>query len=301
VSDQARIFAALAPQAAARTVETVQASRDANGFNPMLRTAVSGWLEVFRAAPPELRHLSKDRGGFFLGMLLMAMQADHARIPLRTVKQYCQAGGIASPGRVSAFVGYLVQRGFIVQEAGEEGVVLTLTEGLAALFRDHLRSDIRGLGLVTDNVEGALEALDGPAVFDAARWIAIFSILSANATSWHSQVIGEIGERTAGMQILWDLILSEGDPDPTAASEANVSIAALARRYEVSRPHVRKLLNDCAADGFLTWITPRRVAFTPRFIDAATMTWSWVFTGLRITFEAWLDDRSGQNASVAGV
>lgn len=299
MSEQDRIIAALAPRAAVRSLEAARAFRDTNGFNRLLRAAVAGWLEVFRAAPPELHHLSKDRGGFFLGLLLMAMQAEGPPIPLQLVKRHCHAGGIASPGRVSAFVRFLVQRGYIVQHVDRDGAVLTLSERLAALYRAHLRSDLRALALVTDELAGTSEALDGEAVFDAARWVVIYSSLPAGPSPWHSIAVERLGERSAGMQILWDLILSERDPDPLAACEANVSIAALARRYEVSRPHVRKLLQDCHAEGGLAWVGPGRIAFSPRFVDEATLTWAWIFMGLRATFGAWLEHRSGQNAPLA--
>jgi DNA-binding GntR family transcriptional regulator len=50
-----------------------------------------------------------------------------------------------------------------------------------------------------------------------------------------------------------------------------ISVSRLARRFGVSRPHVLKLLNDAASEGFIERIGPAgdRAVVLPRLADAA--------------------------------
>jgi hypothetical protein len=67
-----------------------------------------------------------------------------------------------------------------------------------------------------------------------------------------SPALYPLAERNAGLVILFSLFLaSDAGAGMTSARPAAISIAALARRFGVSRPHVLKLLRDAETLGFV--------------------------------------------------
>jgi CRP-like cAMP-binding protein len=78
-------------------------------------------------------------------------------------------------------------------------------------------------------------------------------------------------DRNAGVLIAYSLLLAgeRGDAFPPQRP-VRLSISAAARRFGVSRVHVRKLLRDAEDEGYLarTGSADGEVALQPRFIDA---------------------------------
>jgi hypothetical protein len=298
LDEQMRIAAVLSPYAATLNETAVAAFRESPGFDVMLRRAVDGWLTVFQAAPPELRYLSKDRGGFMLAFLMMGLQGASPEISLNGLKMLCQAAGFASPGRVGAFVGYLMQRKIVTEvETAGRGAVLHLGAPFADLFRSHLRSDIMALEAMSPSVLEASALLEGDGVFEGSLWVCTLNALITRPPSAYSAILELPGQRSAGIQILWDLILSGTREHPDRLIETSVSIAAIARRFEVSRPHVTKLLDDCAATGLVEWIGPGRMAISAGFVEAAELGWSSIFLSTRVAFQAWIADKAASRAT----
>jgi hypothetical protein len=100
--------------------------------------------------------------------------------------------------------------------------------------------------------EAILAALDDPAVRLALvismveRFRAGFRFIS------HAPGLGLFGERNAGLFVLMSLIIAgEADDSVPPSRPVPISMAALARRFRVSRPHVLKLLRDAADGGFI--------------------------------------------------
>jgi hypothetical protein len=80
----------------------------------------------------------------------------------------------------------------------------------------------------------------------AERFLAGFRVAT------HAPQLGLFGERNGGMLIFASL-LAAGEADDTVppSRPVSVSIAGLARRFAVSRPHVLKLLRDAEAQGLI--------------------------------------------------
>ena len=60
-----------------------------------------------------------------------------------------------------------------------------------------------------------------------------------------------IGDRNAGLMIAFSLMTAGGPDNFPPRQPVTISISALARHFGVSRVHVRKLLNDAAAAGYI--------------------------------------------------
>jgi hypothetical protein len=299
VVDQARLAEILAPRSTLITEATINAFRDRPEFPALLRGAVEGWLEVFHGSPPPVRHLAKDRGGFLLGLLMMGLQGQAGTISLNELKAFAQAGRIASPGRVSAFVGYLAQKKLIDLIEGGAGAALRLNEGLVTYYRRMFSNDARVLLPISPEAAVVRGLLEGDGAEECALWMIATSTMADRMTPY-GLLLELPSERNAGLQIMWDLLNAGVRADGSFSGEAEVSISALARRYEVSRPHVRKLLDDCAAAGCLTWSGPRQITFTRTFIDAARTGWARIFLTNWVTYQAWLEHRGigvGQTAA----
>src|SRR6202007_1770922 len=114
-------------------------------------------------------------------------------------------------------------------------------------------------------------ALDDPAVARALvvamaeRFRAGFRFIS------HAPGLGLFGERNAGLFILMTLIhAGEGDTTVPPSRPVPISMAALARRFRVSRPHVLKLIRDAADGGFIERVGQdgSRLIIRPRLAEA---------------------------------
>jgi hypothetical protein len=114
-------------------------------------------------------------------------------------------------------------------------------------------------------------ALDDPVVARALvismaeRFRAGFRFIS------HAPGLGLFGERNGGLFILMTLITA-GDEDDTVppSRPVPISMAALARRFRVSRPHVLELVRDAADGGFIERIGEEgnRIVIRPHLGEA---------------------------------
>lgn len=148
---------------------------------------------------------------------------------------------------------------------------LVATEKLFALLRARWRLFVGAMVPLFGDGAAMLAALDDPAV-ERAVVIAMVRRFRAGFRLVHSApALGLFGERNAGMMILMNLV-SSGAPDDTVPPQRAmpISIAALARRYAVSRPHVLKLIRDASDEGFIERIGPdnSKVLLKPRLAEA---------------------------------
>jgi hypothetical protein len=68
--------------------------------------------------------------------------------------------------------------------------------------------------------------------------------------------------RHAGTQIMWTLLLADDETFPPAKAIA-LSVGALARRFDVSRIHLRRMLDSAAREELLALNKDGTVALTP--------------------------------------
>jgi hypothetical protein len=96
--------------------------------------------------------------------------------------------------------------------------------------------------------------------------------------------------RHAGVQIAWLLLSAEG-PDFPSRRPQSISVAAVAKRFQVSRMHVSRMLLDAKHEGVLEATTDGAIAFTPEAREQIRMLYAAQLVQLLVaaakTLEAW--------------
>jgi hypothetical protein len=149
---------------------------------------------------------------------------------------------------------------------------LVATEKLFNLLRARWKLHFSAIAPLMPDGPAMVAALDDKNV-DGALVEAMVRRFRAGFRLVHSAPgLGLFGERNAGMLILTSLIAAGGEDDTVPPSRpVPISIAALARRFAVSRPHVLKLIRDAAEQGFLERLgaDSGMVVLKPRLLEAA--------------------------------
>lgn len=259
--------------------KAIAALRAHPGFPAAMRTSATGLISMYQGGHL-LNWLMDDRGRLVFGHLALYLHATRdpsdassGLTPTR-MKAMCVEMDFCSPGRAGAmlslmrFGGYLTPDVEIVDRRQRR---LLATPKLYALLRSRWRLHLEAVAPLLPDGAAILAAAEHPAFDDALviamgeRFRAGFRFVDA------APGLGLFGERNAGMMILLSLITAGPDDDAMPPQRpVPISIAALARRFSVSRPHVLKLIRDAADDGLLERIDADngRVVLKPRLADA---------------------------------
>lgn len=207
-----------------------------------------------------LNQVMNDRGRVVFGMLAFYLHftrdpADPASgLTAARMKALCAETGLCSTGRGTAMLLLMRYAGYLAPAVGNGERVQRLvpTERMFESQKQRLSSNLRAMSLVLPEGSDGLALLQRHDFIGAmARQFgdsfrAGFRILDS------SPALYPLVERNAGLVILFSLFLaSDASGNMTAARPAAISIAALARRFGVSRPHVLKLLRDAETLGFV--------------------------------------------------
>ncbi len=184
------------------------------------------------------------------------------------MKAICADQNIASPGRIEALIMMMRAFGFVrpLPDGGDRRVRrLEPTERLIAIL--HERWDTV-LGAMTPMFPEAGHAR--AALADAAFERALVQrfgehFLSGFRLMDDPETIGLFGQRNGGLAVAFSLVTVGAAHEP-----APVSISALARQFGVSRVHVRKMLRDAVAAGYLAWPDGRatEIVVLPPLVEA---------------------------------
>lgn len=208
-----------------------------------------------------LNQVMNDRGRVIFGILAFYLHfsrdpKDRASgLTAARLKALCAETGLCSTGRASAMLLLMRYAGYLTPAPAEDGhrvPRLIPTERMFESQKQRLSCQLRAMSLLMPEGTDGLANLQRHDFIGAmARQFgesfrAGFRLLDS------SPALYPLAERNAGIVILFSLFLaSEADAGMTSARPAAVSIAALARRFGVSRPHVLKLLRDAEALGFV--------------------------------------------------
>lgn len=274
------IAAILPPPVGPATPEAIAALRAQPGFAGAMRTSAAGIVALYEGRHL-LNWLMDDRArllfGYFALYLHFTRDPDDPASGLTPtrMKALCAEVDICSPGRVSAMLALMRLGGHVAPD--EQGpdrrqrrLVATsrLTELLAARWRLHFAA----MAPLMEDGAALLAALDDQrsrrflVIAMTERFRAGFRFLT------DASGLGLFSERSGGILILTSLMTAGEDDDTIPpSSPVPVSISALARRFAVSRPHVRKLIRDAARDGVIELTEPdgSRVLIGPQLAEAA--------------------------------
>jgi hypothetical protein len=262
-----------APQAA------IAALRARPGFTQALRASAGGMAALYQGRHL-LTWLMDDRGRLLFGYSALylhltrdATDPTSGLTPTR-MKALCAELDICSAGRAGAMLSLMRFSGYLtpdIQVVDRRQRRLVATEKLFVLLRARWRLIIGAMAPLFEDGAAMLAALDDP-VTERAFVIAMVTRFRAGFRPVHSApALGLFGERNAGILILMNLVASGAADDTVPPGRPTpISIAALARRYAVSRPHVLKLIRDAGEEGFIERIGPdnSKVLFKPRLAEA---------------------------------
>jgi hypothetical protein len=261
------------------TPEAIAAMRTHPQFAKALRASGLGLIGAYKGGHL-LNWLLDDRGRLLFGYVALYLHitrdaADPASglTPTR-MKALSTELGLCSAGRASAMLSLMRLSGYLavdIQTVDRRQRRLVATEKLFTVLGTRWRAQVAAMAPLFPDGATMLAALGNPAV-ECAFVIAMVERFRAGFRLLHSApALGLFGERNAGMLILMSLAVSGADDDGTPPRRpVPISIAALARRFSVSRPHVLKLIRDAGEEGFIERIGAdnSQVVFKPRLADA---------------------------------
>jgi hypothetical protein len=223
-------------------------------FQEAARHAATASLRLFDSDPIMTRAL-KDVGRVVLGMIALYLDA-RGGMTLSKIQAFLVEMRLTSPGRAAAMLIQLRLIGYVAPAAVQPNRrvrIYTPTPRMRAAFHAHFRKDLEALSLMEPEAAVVLARFDEPGVFNP--FLVRFGEGLIDAAKVHDQRkpgLDLFSQRNAGLTILTDLTLagSAGDAFPPQGP-IRFSVAGLARRFGVSRPHVLKLLRDAQKVGFL--------------------------------------------------
>ena len=223
-------------------------------FAQAMRQNVAESVALFES-DPVLRRAQKNvntqASGFFALYL-----AESGGLTLARIQQLCVDLGMMSPGRAVAMLARWRQLRYVELAADQPDrrkrmYVPTVSMRWAVMRQLH--RDVTALAVLEPEAQALADRFAQP--LTARRYVVRFGRWLIELVRQYEETRGPadlFAERDAGLMILNALLLSgePGDAFPPAGP-VHYSIARLARRFAVSRPHVRKLLRDAAHRGLL--------------------------------------------------
>jgi hypothetical protein len=172
-------------------------------------------------------------------------------------KSFCVQNGMCSEGRATAILAFMRLTGHLEAETHPADRRITrLRPSLKLLetMRSRLRAQFAGTVMVCPEIAVAADRL-GRRDFERIMSLEFLRRYTAGARVIDPRARGLrlFGERDAGLLILLSLMLGADESEPLPpAGPVPLSIAALARRFSVSRTHVLRLIREAESAGFLT-------------------------------------------------
>lgn len=195
----------------------------------------------------------KDAGRYVAAMCAAYLHASGG-LTLPRLKELCASLGILSMGRARALLLYLRYLGYVrplPQTRGEPQRYVP-TDAFALTWRNHMRAALGSVQIVEPAVEGLLDALDDADVFDHFSKLHSENLF-ASARIYDQQMafFRVFPQRHAGSQIVWTILLQGSESDCPPSGAVAFSVSAAARKFNVSRMHIKRLLNDAEREGLI--------------------------------------------------
>jgi len=278
-------------------------------FAAAVRTLATEFL-LLSDRDKALDGMFKDAGRYVAAMCAAYLDASGG-ITLPRLKELCIRSGHLSPGRARALLLYLSYLRYVELLPVRSGGIsqYRLTGRFLAAWELHFRAALAAARVIEPAVDVVLENIGHPAVLRAfSRFHCEYLIESAKALNMQASYVRIFFGRHAGTQIIWALLCQESESFPSK-EPLQFSIASSARRFSVSRTHIRRLLDDGEQekllrrnpDGTITLLDDARTSINfvyatqlIRLLMAAAKT-------LRLLPELLPSQSSGDEVSAAGV
>ena len=234
-------------------------------FTEAVHTLIDNMIAA-GAADKSLDAIFKDAGRY--GVAFVAIYL-HLTGGLTLPRLKGMAAALSSPGRARAVLLYMRYLGYITRGAHLPGdpELFVPTQRCLTAWSSHLRAALQAAAVIEPQAQPVVDRFGEPEVFAAfaRRHTQILIAVMAEAQNHTSPFVRIFLHRHAGSQILWTLIKAdEGQTVPPTRTRPLV-IAEIARRFSVSRTHVRRVLGAAAKNELVVLHPDDTVGFTQAF------------------------------------
>jgi hypothetical protein len=192
---------------------------------------------------PLLNRLINDRGRLLMAAMALHLhfEEDGPGLTSARLQGLCVEQGVASPGRAAATIALMRWGGFLQPAPAPDRRMTRLapTSAFLTSHRERLRNGLETLAVLWPEAQAVADRLDSPAMYQAMAQAQASRFLAGFRFGQACPELMPLLDRNAGLVILFDLLVREG--------ETNAS--ALARRYGVSRAHAADLLRAFTQEG----------------------------------------------------
>jgi hypothetical protein len=218
------------------------------GFAAGARALARGMLEI-SAADPRVDGIFKDAGRYVAALLAIHLDLQGG-LTLARLKAFCERSGFISPSRGRALLLYLRFLRY-VEPVGGGGAAgpqrYQPTASFRAAWRVQSAAALTAAAAVEPAAGRVAQALDRPEVFEAfARAHTALLVGSAPQIDQDSAFVRTLMHRNGGSHLTW-LLVEGADTTFPPRRPLVIAAAAAARRFGVSRIHVRRMM-DAATD-----------------------------------------------------
>lgn len=187
-------------------------------------------------------------------------------LTLPRLKALCASFGLVSPGRARALLLYLRYLGFVERAtAHRKGApaLYVCTPRFLNTWRNHLRAVLNTVAILEPAATHVGDHFETPDVFETFSAELCRGFLdTANTNDLDSAYVRVFLHRNAGIQIVHSLLAANTDDVFPPVRPVTLSLAAIARRFRVSRIHVRRLIDAAEREGLLSFGADGAVTFT---------------------------------------
>ncbi|HEX3672641.1 MAG TPA: hypothetical protein VHU87_00065 [Rhizomicrobium sp.] len=195
----------------------------------------------------------KDAGRYVATMWAIYLHTAGG-LTLPRLKEVCASSGYLSPGRARALLLYLRHLGYF--EPVTEGMRgaparYAPTDAFVAAWGAHLGAALDAAAIVEPAVAEVRGRLHEPAVFECLARVQGEGLLATAQNADQAEPFTRIFlHRYAGLQILFTLLTGDRTAFPPAGP-IPFSTTATARRFGVSRIHIKRLLHEAQQEGLV--------------------------------------------------
>jgi hypothetical protein len=188
-------------------------------------------------------------------------------LTLPRLKALCASFGFISAGRARALLLYLRYLGYVERSTTHKKGAPALyvpTARFLDTWRDYQRTILNAVQILEPAVGLLIDRFDEPGVFETfSRKLCEVFLDAAHQADVDAPYFRVVLHRNAGIQIVHALLAAEPDDVFPPVRPIPFSLSATARRFRVSRVHVRRLADDAAREGLLRFADEGTIALEP--------------------------------------